>query len=152
MQSRLQNPETRSAVTLRNVSEESPRLCSFADDFAQQTRLSAVDRGKLLVILDELFSNVVRHGYDASRPLGTVEVVLSLADKKLCIEMFDDGRPFDPLAAASPRLDLPPTQRPVGGLGIYIVRSLVHEAYYTRIDGRNCLTLLRTVERAKTTE
>ncbi|MBV8739959.1 MAG: ATP-binding protein [Alphaproteobacteria bacterium] len=125
---------------------ESSRLHSFADDFARQTRLSAGDRGRVLVILDELFSNIVRHGYDANGPSGTVEIVLALEDGKLRIELIDDGRPFDPLSAPPPNLDVPPAQRPVGGLGIHIIRNLVGEAHYARKGRYNCLTLSHEID------
>jgi serine/threonine-protein kinase RsbW len=138
--------ETRSAITLRGDAAESPRLHSFADDFARQTQLSAGDRGRVLIILDELFSNIVRHGYDANGPSGTIEIVLALEDGKLRIELIDDGRPFDPLSAAPPNLDLPPAQRPVGGLGIHIIRNLVDEAHYARKGGHNYLTLFREID------
>jgi serine/threonine-protein kinase RsbW len=146
MPSHSREKETRSAIRLRGETSEAPRLHSFADDFARQTRLSASDRGRVLVILDELFSNIVRHGYDANRPTCTVEIVLALEDRKLRIELTDDGRPFDPLSAAPPNLDLPPAQRRVGGLGIHIVRNLVGEAHYTRKGGYNCLTLSREID------
>jgi serine/threonine-protein kinase RsbW len=146
MPSHSREKETRSAITLRGDTSEAPRLHSFADDFARQTRLSAADRGRVLVILDELFSNIVRHGYDANEPSGTVEIVLALEDRKLRIELIDDGRPFDPLGAAPPNLDLPPAQRPVGGLGIHIIRNLVDEAHYARKGRYNCLTLSREIE------
>ena len=146
MPSHSREKETRSAITLRGDTSESPRLHSFADDFARQTRLSASDRGRVLVILDELFSNIVRHGYDANGPSGTVEIVLALEDGKLRIELIDDGRPFDPLSAAPPNLDLPLAQRPVGGLGIHIIRNLVGEAHYARKGGYNCLTLSREID------
>jgi anti-sigma regulatory factor (Ser/Thr protein kinase) len=93
-----------------------------------------------------LFSNIIRHGYDANGASGTVEIVLTLEDGKLRIDLIDDGRPFDPLSAAPPDLDLPPAQRPVGGLGIHIIRNLVSEAHYARKGGYNCLTLSRQID------
>jgi len=146
MPSHSREKETRSAITLRGETSEAARLHSFADDFARQARLSASDRGRVHVILDELFSNIVRHGYDANRPTGTVEIVLRLDDRKLRIELTDDGRPFDPLSAAPADLDLPPARRPIGGLGIHIIRNLVGEAHYTREGGYNCLTLSREID------
>lgn len=146
MPSHSRENETRSAITLRGDTSEFARLHSFADDFAHQIRLSGSDRGRVLVILDELFSNIVRHGYDADGASGTVEIVLTLDDGKLRIDLIDDGRPFDPLSAAPPNLDLPPAQRPVGGLGIHIVRNLVGEAHYARKGGYNCLTLSREID------
>jgi len=64
---------------------------------------------------------------------------------RLIIEFVDDGRPFDPLASAAPDLDLPADERPVGGVGIAIVRALVDEIGYRWDGSHNRLTLGRNV-------
>jgi anti-sigma regulatory factor (Ser/Thr protein kinase) len=63
------------------------------------------------------------------------------------VEVEDDGVAFDPLAAPVPKLDGGVTTRPIGKLGIHIVRSLMNEVSYARVDGRNRLTLKRQLAR-----
>ena len=53
----------------------------------------------------------------------------------------DDGAPFDPLQAPEPDTSRPVEERPVGGLGILIVRRLMDEITYHRAGGRNRLTM-----------
>jgi serine/threonine-protein kinase RsbW len=110
--------------------------------------LADEERARLQVILDELFTNIVTHGYDDATWQGRIEVALCLRDDRLIIECVDDGRPFDPLLNSPPDLDLPARDRPVGGLGIAIVRGLVDTADYSRKGGRNYLILTRNVNRA----
>ena len=62
---------------------------------------------------------------------------------RLRISFVDDGLPFDPLAFRGPDLDGPAEERGIGGLGIHIVRSLVHQARYRREGDRNHLHLVR---------
>src|SRR5258708_1895159 len=135
----------RAALTLRAERAELSRLVRFATEFAERNGLPAEELSRLLLILDELFSNIVRHGYDGAAANGTIEVTLSFARGRLGIEIMDDGRPFDPLTAPSPNLDLPASERQLGGLGIHFVRELVDEARYVRRGKRNRLTLSRRI-------
>jgi serine/threonine-protein kinase RsbW/sigma-B regulation protein RsbU (phosphoserine phosphatase) len=101
----------------------------------------------LLIILDELFTNVINYGYEDATASGQIEVALGLEAGRLMIEFVDDGRPFNPLTSAAPDLDLPVEERPIGGVGIAIVRALVDEVAYSRDGNRNRLTLGRNVLR-----
>ena len=135
-------------LQLRNCSAETTRLTDFASGFAHRHGLPEEERARLLVILDELFTNVLDHGYDDPGSEGRIEVRLTLEANRLTIEFVDDGRPFDPLTAAAPALELPTADRPVGGLGLHIVRSLVDAIDYRREASRNRLVLGRTLAAA----
>ena len=141
----------RTRLSLRNDSADLVRLTECATEFTRRHELADDERARLQIILDELFSNVVQYGYEgaagAARGEGHIEVALSLEDDRLIIEFIDDGSPFDPLASPPPDLDQAPEDRPIGGVGIAIVRALVDEAGYRRDGNRNRLTLGRTVLR-----
>jgi anti-sigma regulatory factor (Ser/Thr protein kinase) len=133
----------KAALILPNDIAELPRLHEFAAEFAGRSKLPSDEASRLLLIIDELFSNIVRHGFDEPGASGTVELHLLFARGRLRIAFTDDGRPFDPLAEASADLDLPMSQRPPGGLGIHFVRNLADNARYSRLGGRNRLVLIR---------
>jgi serine/threonine-protein kinase RsbW len=63
----------------------------------------------------------------------------------MSMSFVDDGPPFNPLAFHAPDLGKPVADRAVGGLGIHMVRALVHRARYRRAGGCNCLHLLRRI-------
>lgn len=90
----------------------------------------------LFVILDEIASNIVRH----SR--GTY-FDLAIENKQSRIKLIfrDDGIAFDPLAAAEPDTTLPLEKRPIGGLGILMVRHLATSVSYAREGNENVLTI-----------
>jgi serine/threonine-protein kinase RsbW len=137
----------RTRLSLRNDSAEFVRLTEFATEFSRQHQLPDEERARLLIILDELFTNVVHYGYDSAAADGHIDVTLSLQAGRLIIEFVDDGRPFDPLTNAPPDLDLPAEEWPLGGVGIAIVRALVDEIGYHWDGNRNRLTLGRDVVR-----
>jgi anti-sigma regulatory factor (Ser/Thr protein kinase) len=133
----------REIVVLRGSAVEFPRLIDFADAVARRCALPESERARLLIILEELFTNVVQYGYPEDVPCGRIEIGLCVAPGRIEIDFSDDGRPFDPLAYRNQNVDLPPAERAAGGLGLEIVRALVDEARYWRDGGRNRLALVR---------
>jgi len=99
------------------------------------------------VSLDEVLANVVHHGLEGRGAGSAVEVELGLdpaAEPPLCeVVVVDDGPEFDPLSALAPDTSLGVEDRPIGGLGIALVRKLMDEVEYERRDGRNRLRLAR---------
>jgi anti-sigma regulatory factor (Ser/Thr protein kinase) len=136
----------RASITLRTEDAEFTRLQAFAVEFAHQCGLPDDERSRLLIILDELFTNAVTHGHGPHSAGGTIAVALGWRAGRLRISFVDNGRPFDPLAFRGPDLAGAAEERGIGGLGIHIVRSLVHQARYRREGDRNHLHLVRRVE------
>jgi serine/threonine-protein kinase RsbW len=99
------------------------------------------------VSLDEVLANVVRHGLEKRGEEAAVEVELRLdagVDPPLCeIVVADDGEEFDPLSVREPDTSSGVGDRPIGGVGMALVRKLMDEVEYERRDGRNCLRLAR---------
>jgi len=105
------------------------------------------DVTNLHLVLDEIVSNIIRHGggADADRH---VDVSLAVNGDRVTVDVVDNGVAFDPLVRPGPNLDLPIAQRPIGGLGIHIVKALSETIAYHRDDGRNHLTLTMILGRS----
>lgn len=97
---------------------------------------------ELRLVAEELLVNVADYGHD-DRAEHWVRVELEREGDEVRLRFEDDGRPFDPLAAPAPDLEGPVEERPVGGLGVHLVRSLVDRAEYARVEGHNVLTVHR---------
>ncbi len=139
-------------LTLVNRSSELQRLASELERFAQNHRIPEPDIHAFSLSLDELVTNTIAYGYDDQGP-HEIRVRLMLANGRLSAEVEDDGRPFNPLTAPQPDLTSAVEDRPVGGLGIHLVRSLMDHVDYRRESGKNHLMMrkqLSTVAQPKT--
>jgi anti-sigma regulatory factor (Ser/Thr protein kinase) len=136
----------RASLTVRVHSGAIRELEGFVGAFAAEHGLAPEDKARTLIVLEELLTNLSRYGYpNQDEPEGVAEVTLELEGNLLTIEFGDNGRAFDPLAHAAPNLDQPVENRPVGGLGLHIVRELADEAHYSRHSDRNVIRLSRHI-------
>ena len=90
----------------------------------------------LHVVLDEICSNIVKHSGAAN-----FEVAIEPANDPPGVTLIfsDDGKPYDPLQHADPDITLPAEERPIGGLGILMVRKMSSPVTYAREQGRNVM-------------
>ena len=111
----------------------------FVRGAAAACGIASDDIDKLDLVMEEILTNVARYAYVPET--GTAEVTYSRTSPgRLRIEISDQGRPFDPLAADPPDLSRGLANRPIGGLGVFLVRNLVDSMAYRREDGRNVLS------------
>lgn len=114
---------------------------AFAEFAAAQGLPDGVRRS-MNVVLDELLANALSHGL-AGRGDGTVSLDVALHPDRLVVTLSDDGAPFDPFGRAAPDTTLSVAERPVGGLGIHLVRKLVDHVSYARRDDHNVVVLTK---------
>ncbi len=100
--------------------------------------------------IDELLSNVIRYGLIEGRP-STIRVEVSLLADRIHIVIDHEGISFDPFVEApTPDISLPLEEREIGGLGVFLVKSLMTSAEYERIGECNRITLTRLLDAART--
>lgn len=119
-------------------------VAAFTDQFADWAASHAIPESSVRafqVVFDELLTNAIDYGLqDSAEPL--LQVVLQPHGGRLEAWIIDNGPAFDPLQdAAAPDLELSVEERPIGGLGIHLVKSLLDAADYIRSGGRNFLHL-----------
>lgn len=96
--------------------------------------------------LEELITNTILHGLKGA-PDHWIHVRLSLSDAWLEIALKDDAPQFDPFAGAPvPDLDLDVADRPIGGLGVHMVKTLMDEARAYHDGSGNLIVLLKTLQ------
>ena len=94
------------------------------------------------LVLEELGLNIINHAYH--KESGVFEIVITSEDKALTIEVIDDGPPFNVLTEAPvPDVDAPIDDRPIGGLGVHLVKTMMDELDYRREQDQNHLTMVK---------
>ena len=131
-------------LTARSNLDKLTRLHEFVCGFCAEHGLAEDLAEDCSLALEEVFGNVVRYGYRDSAE-HQILVRMAMEDGSVVLTIEDDGIAFNPLEVPPPDFELPIENRPVGGLGMHLVRSLMETLEYAREDGRNLLTMRKPV-------
>ena len=93
------------------------------------------------VAVDELFGNIARYAYDPDTGPATVRVEVDPDQMIVSITFIDHGKPYDPLSTKAPDITAPVEERPIGGLGIFLVRKTMDDVAYEYRNGKNILRI-----------
>ena len=127
------------SLTLTAKPESLRALTEFVRNGALEASLPEDRIAEVELMLDELVLNVCTHAYPDDMP-GDVTVTYAVpAAGELSVEVADRGVRFDPLKAEPPNLGLSLEERPIGGLGIHLVKTLAKSLTYRRDQGWNRL-------------
>jgi len=136
----------RLALRLRNDLQEIERMTQEVAAWRQQQALSEEVEFQIDLVLDEIVSNVIRHGLKDHEP-HIIVVNLSCNGDDLTLEVEDDGVPFNPLKAPPPDITKPIEERRIGGLGIHLVRTIMNTLEYERRGEKNHLLMRKNLKR-----
>jgi anti-sigma regulatory factor (Ser/Thr protein kinase) len=102
---------------------------------------------QLRLACEEVVVNVINYAYPESQ--GNVRISYELNEEtgELVIVISDSGIAFDPLSKDDPDLSLPMEERQIGGLGIFMVRTVMDTVEYSFEDGRNILTMRKNIKK-----
>jgi anti-sigma regulatory factor (Ser/Thr protein kinase) len=130
-------------LCLVNAPGEIARLAGMIETFLADQGLPANLVFQVNLAIDEVLSNTMSYGF-APGTRHEMAVSLTVGQGEVGVVLADDGVAFDPLAQAGPPvLSGGIDERPPGGLGIYLVRTMMDEVRYERADGRNRLSLVK---------
>ena len=90
--------------------------------------------------IEELVTNTVKYGFQDDREK-QIELAVSLKADEVLLRSADNGEEFDPFSAPEPNLDLPLEGRPIGGLGLHLIRKMSSRCEYRRQDGQNIIEI-----------
>ena len=115
-----------------------PRVAADLEAFCGRHGIPYRDANRFNLALEEVLTNAISYGFPAGGR-HEIDVAISYRDGALQATVSDDGVAFDPLGQPAPDLGAPAEQRPVGGLGIHLLRELTDAIDYRRDGGRNVL-------------
>lgn len=123
---------------------EVARIGEAFDEFAAAQAVPDAVRRSVSVAIDELITNALSYGVPEKG--GEISVAAELHPDRLTVTVSDNGVPFDPFAQATPDTTLPVEERPIGGVGIHLVRRLLDEVSYQRRGDRNIVVLTKRLD------
>ena len=128
------------SLTLPNDVETIPELNVFIDSVAEEIGLDMSLTMSLNLAIEEAVVNVMEYAYPQGEH-GDVTIDVTATDQWLQFILTDSGTPFDPTKKEEADTSLSAEERPIGGLGIFLVRQLMDSIEYAFKDGKNVLTL-----------
>ncbi|MBK6426761.1 MAG: ATP-binding protein [Blastocatellia bacterium] len=108
----------------------------------QAAGLSEEAIGELELILEELLVNIISYAYDEPGT-GKIQISAGVDGSTVTLEFRDRGRKFNPLEKETPDLDADIEDRPIGGLGIFLVMELASSVTYERVGDENVLRVAK---------
>ena len=137
--------ETERHLILHNDIQQIPQLAEFVEAVADVAHLDVGLTMSLNLALEEAVSNVIMYAYPKGSD-GLVDIEAIIRKKELEFIISDNGTPFDPTAAPEADITLDAEERPIGGLGIFLVKNIMDVVEYTRSDdGKNILSMIKKI-------
>ena len=118
-----------------------PVALDFVKEFCEQQGLSDDFKNNLLVVADELYSNIVKYGYQNNGGEVFSRLLFNKDKKEFALTVIDRAPAFNQLEINNSPLEGDPENKKVGGLGILIVKKIMSQYAYDRINNKNILVL-----------
>ena len=134
--SEVENKMLSVTPTMETVSQVAAFVEEHLEKFEVPMKLST----KLMVAVDEIYSNIVRYSGASEAKIRLVKEVDTVR-----LVFSDNGKPYNPLDAKEPDVTASAEDRAIGGLGIFMVRKMMDKVEYMYKDGQNVLTLTMKV-------
>ena len=122
-------------LRIKNQMSELEKVSQFIDEIGEELGLSMELIMNLNLVMEEMVVNVISYAY----PEGTD------AENELTLVLSDQGKEFDPTKKKDSDMSVNPAERELGGMGIYIVKNLMNKVTYQRLEGRNLLTMTKSI-------
>lgn len=136
------NSTTERSLTLNNDIQQIARLAEFTGSIAEDTHMDNALAMGINLALEEAITNVIMYAYPQGKG-GQVQIDAVIREGSLDFIISDTGIPFDPTAAPEADTSLGVEDRPIGGLGIFLVRKIMDKVSYRRENGKNILSMTK---------
>ena len=107
------------------------------------------ERMHIELVTEEIFVNIASYAYPGPGGFATIRRRGGEGPEGLTLAFIDGGAPYNPLQRPDPDLTLSAEERPIGGLGVFLVKNIVDEAHYEYKDGKNILTVRKFIQKGE---
>ena len=133
------------SIILANDISEISRLADFVEDIGNDFSLTPDIVFNLNLVLEEAVVNVINYAYPKEEHQ-SIYLSARLHEGSIILVLTDTGKEFDPTMAPEADVTLSAEDRQIGGLGIFLIRQIMNEVRYERIEGKNVLTLEKKLQ------
>ncbi|MBQ1208858.1 MAG: ATP-binding protein [Bacteroidales bacterium] len=128
------------SIVLTNNLSEIGRLTAFIEEIGQEFSLAPDVVFNLTLVLEEAVVNIINYAYPKEEH-ERIFLSAKLQNGSIVLMLTDTGKEFDPTLAPEADVTLSAEDRQIGGLGIFLIRQIMNEVKYERLEGKNILTL-----------
>ncbi len=132
--------EDRLTLRIKNELSGLSTLTQAFSEFRKKCPIPEKVSNSVELVLDEVISNIISYAHEEQGRY-FIDITISIEGEQVVIEICDDGKKFNPLEVQTPDTESELDKRPVGGLGLHIVRNVMDEVYYNYSNNRNCLLI-----------
>ena len=132
------------SIILANDISEISRLYEFIEELGSDFSLSPDIVFNLNLVLEEAVVNIINYAYP-KEDHESIYLSAKMHEGSIVLVLTDTGKEFDPTAVPEADVTLSADDRQIGGLGIFLIRQIMNEVKYERIEGKNVLTLEKKV-------
>lgn len=131
-------------IQIINNLDELGRLSEFIEELGEALSLSTETTMHINLALEEAISNIIMYAYPQEEE-HEIYLKVNAAKQQLIFLLTDNGLSFDPTDVPDVDLSLSAEERQIGGLGIFLIRSIMNEVSYQRLDGENRLIMKKNL-------
>ena len=131
-------------LIIKNHVGELERVNKFIEEIGEELGLDMELQMNLNLVMEEMVSNVIFYAYPEGKT-ADIELVAESNGKELTFMLSDQGKEFDPTAKEDADPDVNPMEREIGGMGIFIVKNIMNQVTYQRLEGKNLLTMKKEI-------
>jgi len=133
---------THKTVRITNQRDQIDTVRKFFDDYSKDNKLTEKTVHDIQMALDELLTNIVNYGYEDTDE-HQIDIHFGVNDDAVKVEIVDDSKPYNILEKDNPDISLSVEDKPIGGLGIFLIKKLMSNVDYYTEEGKNHLVMIK---------
>ena len=133
---------THKTVRITNQRDQIDPVRKFFDDYSKENKLTEKAVHDIQMALDELLTNIVNYGYE-DKDEHQIDVHFGINNNAVNVEIVDDSIPYNILEQENPDISLSVDDKPIGGLGILLIKKLMSNVDYYTENGKNHLVMTK---------
>jgi sigma-B regulation protein RsbU (phosphoserine phosphatase) len=127
-------------LNLNNKVSEITKLNAFVKSATATLNMESGLANKIKLAVEEAVTNIIDYAYQNGTE-GNISVTIEADESRIRFILTDSGAEFDPTGVSKADTTLTVEERPIGGLGVFLVRNLMDSINYERVDGKNVLRM-----------